>query len=555
MLIGILGVLKAGGAYVPLDPSTPKERLSFIIEDSKIAYIITRDYFVKNLPGNEINLICMDSYQDRFGLEKTKNPERNLTSKNLAYIIYTSGSTGKPKGVAVQHRSLTNYLSWVNTILFKKSQPKLPTITNISFDASLKQIFAPLLRGHPIWLIPDEVAENPKELLVLFKENRIIGINCVPYLWSAILDLLEIGKANLSDDTLTHLFLGGENFNREMIERTYSLLPKIKIWNLYGPTETTANAGSSNIEFGSEISIGQPIANTEFYILDRHLQPVPVGVPGVLYIGGECLARGYQNRPALTAETFIPNPYDDYPGSRLYNTGDKVRYLRDGKVKFIGRIDNQVKIRGFRIELGEIEAALKMVNGIKEVVVVSHGDDYLEKRLVSYVVPDSNHQLSIGFIRQEIMEKLPNYMIPSSFVILDRMPLGPTGKLDLFSLPQPEKSRSELGSQYIAPRSEIEEVLTELWGEILGFEQIGVQDNFFDLGGHSLMATMLVSRIKSLFPVPLTLRSLFQGPTIEEVANYLLANELQSGDVTKIARIIISIRDMTDYEIDKALLE
>ncbi|MGH6832626.1 MAG: non-ribosomal peptide synthetase, partial [Methyloceanibacter sp.] len=455
MIVGLLAILKAGGAYVPLDPAYPKERLAFMLEDAGSPVILTQQSLAGDLPQHDASVVCLDRDWDEIARQADQAPQSGVGANNLAYVIYTSGSTGKPKGVMIEHHSLVNYLCWVNESLIPKGLEGLPVVSGINFDASLKQLFAPLIRGSRVWALSDDVVTQPAALLEALGTKAAVGLICVPSLWVATLDAIDSGQAAAPAENFTSLFLGGEQLTKDLVQKSLAALPHLQIWNLYGPTETTANATAARIVPEGELTIGRPIANTEIYILDPSLNPVPVGAPGELYIGGIGLARGYLNRPDLTAEKFVPNPFSTQPGARLYKSGDLARYLPDGNIEFLGRIDGQVKIRGFRIELGEIETVLSQQPAVREAVVLAREEvenpkseiqnpKSLEKWLVAYVVPDRDRSPSPSELRSSLKEKLPDYMIPSTFVFLDALPLTPNGKLDRRALPVPDQTRPEL---------------------------------------------------------------------------------------------------------------
>jgi amino acid adenylation domain-containing protein len=390
MVVGVLGILKAGGAYLPLDPAYPKERLAFLLQDAHAPVVLTRNHWLESLPDYTGRVVCLDSGWEAIARESEKNPVSGATAKSLAYVMYTSGSTGQPKGVLCEHGGLVNYLCWVNEGLLGDLGLCMPLTTKLTFDMCLKQLFPPLLRGGEVWILPEEVLAEPATLLSALATRTKAGLNCVPSLWTAILHAIQSGHASPPDESLAYLFFGGEPLSKELVARSLSALPHLQIWNIYGPTEATANASAARIIPGNEVTIGRPIANTQIYILNSFLHPVPIGVQGELYIGGAGVARGYLNRPELTAEKFIPDPFSAVPGARLYKTGDLARYRPDGNIEFLGRADHQVKIRGFRIELGEIEAALGQHPAVREAVVLAREDAAGEKRLVAYVVPNRN---------------------------------------------------------------------------------------------------------------------------------------------------------------------
>ena len=393
----------------------------------------------------------------------------------------------------------------------------LPQITKLSFDASLKQIIAPLLRGDYVWLIPEEYLQLPALLLQEISGKRNVHLNCVPTLWQAILDAGEELPDQTWRDNLSTISVGGEAVNRELVRKTRQRLPHVKIYNVYGPSEATANASYTLLESPEEITIGRPIGNTRLYILDRFFQPVPVGVPGQLFIAGVSLSRGYLHRPELTAETFIPDPYAKEPGARMYATGDLVRFKADGNIEFLGRIDHQVKIRGFRVELGEIEAALTRHKAVKECVVMARKDTPGITRLVAYIVPEGEARPTVTELRDFLRELLPDYMTPSFFVTLDKFPLTATGKLDRRALPEPDDLRPELATEYVAPSNDNEAILAEIWQTLLGLKQVGVNDNFFELGGDSILSIQVIARARQ-HGMQITPVQIFKHQTIAELA-------------------------------------
>jgi len=534
MVVGVLGILKAGGAWLPLDPSYPKERLAFMLQDARAPVVLTRDRWLERLPDYTGRVVCLDSGWEAIARESEKNPVSVATAQSLAYVIYTSGSTGQPKGVMCEHGGLVNYLCWVSEGPLGAPGLCMPLTTKLTFDMCLKQLFPPLLRGGEVWILPEEVVAEPVALLSALAARPKVGLNCVPSLWTAILHAIQSGQAAPPGEGLAYLFFGGEPLGKELVARSWSALPHLQIWNIYGPTEATANASAARIIPGDEVTIGRPIANAQIYILNSSLHPVPIGVPGELHIGGVGVARGYLNRPELTAEKFIPDPFSAVPGARIYKTGDLARYRTDGNIEFLGRADHQVKIRGFRIELGEIEAALAQHPAVREAVVLAREDAAgdpsaslkTEKRLVAYVVAGREPLPTTTELRDFLKGKLPEHMVPAVFVLLDALPLMPNGKIDRRALPSPDRSRPELDKAFVAPRTPTEELLAEIWAQLLDLERVGVHDNFFDLGGHSLLATQVVSRMREAFQVEIPLRRLFEVPTVAGLAESIEAARL-----------------------------
>jgi amino acid adenylation domain-containing protein len=517
ILPALLGTWAAGCVYVPLDYESPAERTRYMLEDADLAAVLTEDRLADCLPPGKRRVVCLDAEAPAISREPVIAPRVLAVPSDPAYILYTSGSTGKPKGVVVSHLSVVNYLTWVNSVLFASPPHLLPTTTKITFDASLKQLFAPLLRGEPVWLIPEEVVADVGELARAIGQRGDFALNCVPGLWSALLDTLTAGKFE-SSRRLKRLLIGGEEVSAELLERTFAHFPDLEVWNLYGPTEATANATAQVLHPGEAISIGRPVANTVARVLDRCSQLAPVGVVGELHIGGVGIASGYWNRPELTAERFVPDTFAEQPGRRLYRTGDLVRYSEDGSLVFAGRIDRQVKLRGYRIEPGEIEAELARHPAVEQAAVVLAGVDS-KARLVAYVESRKGESTNALALRRFAAGGLPDHMVPSHFVFLDRLPRGMHGKIDRAALPPILEEGDEQRAAFIAPRNEHEHEIAAIWEAVLGASRVGVQTSFFELGGHSLLATQVVSRIRQAFGVEVPLRVLFETPTVEALAS------------------------------------
>ncbi|HYG08694.1 MAG TPA: amino acid adenylation domain-containing protein [Pyrinomonadaceae bacterium] len=528
MIVSLLAALKAGAAYVPLSPTYPSERLGFILKDARIEVLLTQQSLDVAWPEHDAQLVYLDTDRENIGVESADDPQCIAAPENLAYILYTSGSTGQPKGSMISHTSLVNYLYWINRHLMADDARTLPAITKLSFDASLKQLLAPLLRGDYVWMLPEETGAQPVRLLRALSQKSETGLNCVPSLWKAILAEASPEDLARADGKFTSLMLGGEALTADLLEQTFNALPRLRVWNLYGPTEATANASAASIDDPAQVSIGRPIANAELYLLDKNLEPVPVGVAGEMFIGGTGLTRGYLRQPELTAERFLPHPFADQPGARLYRTGDIGRYLSDGRIEYLGRLDDQVKVRGYRIELGEIEAALLRHEGVRECVVVAREEEGGDKRLVAYVVADAQARPTGNELRSRIKESLPEYMLPGAFVMLDALPLMHNGKVDKRALPAPHQSQAEFEDGFVAPRTPMEEMLSTIFADVLHLKRVGVDDNFFELGGHSLLATRLISKIREQFQTEMPLRSLFEQPTVASLSKSVEA-AIQAG--------------------------
>ncbi|MEH1824947.1 MAG: non-ribosomal peptide synthase/polyketide synthase [Nostoc sp.] len=544
MIVGLLGILKAGGAYVPLDPNYPTERLAYMLSDTGVSILLTQQSLVEFLPENQAEVLSLDSDWQVIANYSQQNALSQVKPENLAYVIYTSGSTGKPKGVMNLHQSICNNLLRTTNDYPLTASDRILQISPFSFDPSVFEIFWSLISGTTLVVAKSEGNKDTTYLSNLIAQQQVTQVVFVPSSLQAFLQ-----EPNLENcRCLKRVFCGGEALSYELTQRFFEQFDS-ELHNLYGPTEAAVDATSwqctpqSNYQV---IPIGRPIANTQIYILDPYLQPVPIGVAGELHIGGVPLARGYLNQPELTREKFIPNPFGGSRGlgeqgsrgageqkffpvssPRLYKTGDLARYLPDGNIEYLGRIGNQVKVRGFRIELGEIETVLSQHSEVKTVVVIAREDTIGDKRLVAYIVPQKEVTPTVSVLRQYLKAKLPEYMVPNAFVILEALPLTPNGKLDHRALPAPDLH--EFLDRYVAPRTPVEEMLAQIWALVLKVEQVGIHDNFFELGGHSLLATQLVSRIRNILKVELPLRELFAAPTVAELARSI--GQLQQQDL------------------------
>jgi amino acid adenylation domain-containing protein len=538
MIVGVLGILKAGGAYVPFDPTYPKERLGFMVEDAGTPVMLTQRHLLNVLPGHTAGIMCIDSDSMRITGESEKNPANETASDDLAYVMYTSGSTGKPKGVCVTHRGIMRLVKETDYINLTSEEVFLH-LSSISFDASTFEIWGCLLKGAKLVVMPP-------------------GIPSLEYLGQAIVQYqittlwLTAGLFHLMVDEQLEVFshvrqllAGGDVLSVSHVRRFIERHRNCRLVNGYGPTENTTFTCCHVVKeperLEHSVPIGRPIANTRVYVLDSFLQPVPVGVAGELHAGGDGLARGYLNRPELTEEKFIPDPFSKKPGARLYKTGDIVRYLPDGNLEFLGRIDHQVKIRGYRIEPGEIEAVLIQFPSVRETVVVAEEDKQKNKRLVAYVALHRGSTISIKELRNFLKEKLPDYMVPTSFVLMDSLPLTPNGKIDRKALPEPDIERPDFEKAFVGPRTPFEELLVGIWCEVLGLKEVGIHDNFFELGGHSLLATQIISRLRNAFQVQLPLRSLFEYPTIAGLAIQIIQSRDEITDPDELALLLAEL--------------
>lgn len=521
MFIALLGILKAGGAYVPIDPSYPLERKAFILNDSQMPVLLTQQHLMVDLATNEIKVICIDSDWETINQQKNENPISTTSELNLAYIIYTSGSTGKPKGTLIPHQGLVNYLSWATQRYAVEQGVGTLVHSPLGFDLTITSLFSPLLVGGIVELLSEEQGIETLSQ-ALKKSSNLSLVKITP----AHLDLLkqQLSKEEIANKTRAFI-IGGENLLAESITFWQDVAPDTILVNEYGPTETVVGCCVYQVPVGKHstgsIPIGKAIANTQLYILDQYLQPVPMGVPGELHIGGLGLARGYLNQPELTALKFIPNPFSKQAGDRLYKTGDLVRFLPSGDIEYIGRIDNQVKIRGFRVELGEIEAAINKHPSISTSVVILQEDKSGNQTLIAYTTLQPDKTLTTPELRRFLQNKLLDHALPTAFMILEALPLTSNGKVDRQALPMPDVLRPELEVAYVIPQTEVEKTIASVWRKALNLEKIGIHDNFFEIGGHSLLLVTVHSQLQEILKAELSTLDLFRYPTINSLANYL----------------------------------
>jgi surfactin family lipopeptide synthetase C len=585
MLVGLLAILKAGGAYVPLDPAYPQERLAFMLEDSQVALLLTQKSLVNSLPKHKVKVICLDSDWETIARQSPEKPLSAVTFENLAYVMYTSGSTGKPKGVMIEHKSLVNYTQTANVVYAFQPCDHILQFASISWDTSAEEMYPCLTSGATLVLRTPSMLDSVSTFLQKCQDWSLTVINVPTAYWHELTAHLGLTKASVFPKSLRLVIIGGEGVLRERLITWHKYVGQdVRLVDAYGSTETTAVTticDLSGVDAAlTELTIGRPIHNVQVYVLNQYLQPVPIGVPGELHISGAGLARGYLNRPEVTKEKFIPNPFErsrgageqgsrgaeflpnsqspiasrqsPVPSPRLYKTGDLVRYRLDGKIEFLGRIDHQVKIRGFRIEVEEIEAILSQHPEVRQSAIVVCEDKLGNKRLVAYVVPNQE-KLSTTEVRRFLKQKLPDYMIPAAFVMLEVLPLTPNGKIDRKALPIPEVLQNSLEQEYVAPRTPEEEVLAHIWAEVLGLQRVGIYDNFFELGGHSLLATQLISRLQQTFGVNLPIRSLFETPDVSGLVEVLIRHETEPGKVAATARLRQKLNQMSDEEIQSML--
>ncbi|HEY7492545.1 MAG TPA: amino acid adenylation domain-containing protein, partial [Candidatus Tectomicrobia bacterium] len=543
MVVGMLGILKAGGAYVPLDPVLPQARLAGMVEEARPRVLLTQERLLARLPTPGGPVVCLDTEWEVISRHSAENPSSGVRPEHLAYVLFTSGSTGQPKGVAVAHDNLCNYVHSIAERLVLPAGASYATVSTFAADLGHTAIFPALVTGGCLHVVSQECATDPNAFADYFRRHAIDCLKIVPSHLAALLGSLPSGEVLPRQ----RLVMGGEACGWDLVERVRKLAPECLIFNHYGPTETTVGVLTHAIAPGeaavhtATVPLGRPLGNTQVYLLDAQLRPVPIGVPGEVYIGGANVARGYLQQPALTAERFLPDPFSGEPSARLYRTGDMARHRPDGVIEFLGRLDHQVKLRGFRIELGEIEAVLRQHAKVRESVVVMREDEPGGQRLVAYVVVPPETALLTRELRRFVQERLPEYMVPAAVVPLTALPLTVNGKVDRGALPAPEGIRLGLDSHVMAPRTLLEELLAGIWAEILRVEQVGMHESFFDLGGHSLMATQLISRVRQACQVELPLRSLFDAPTVAGMAERIemakkTGADLQAPPLTRTTR-------------------
>ena len=527
MIVGLLGILKAGGAYIPIDPTYPTERISYLLEDSRVPVLLTQNHLKVTLPDEYSGyIIGLDSNWESIATEPKKNPVSGATPENLIYVIYTSGSTGKPKGTLNTHKGVVNRILWMQDEYQLTPSSRVLQKTPFSFDVSGWEFWWTLIMGARLVVAKPEGHKDPCYLIKLITEQEITTLHFVPSMLQLFLEEPHVESCS----SLKQVFCSGEALPISVQQQFFARLPA-ELHNLYGPTEAAIDVTYWPCQPDTQLSsvpIGRPVANTQTYILDSCLQPVPIGVPGELYLGGVQLARGYLHRPELTVERFIENPFiKDFQSPRLYKTGDLACYFPDGNIKYLGRNDNQIKIRGFRIELGEIENVLEKHFQVEQAVVMAWEDTPGDKRLVAYLVSGQS-QPSLNELREFLKNQLPDYMVPSAFVFLESLPLTPNGKVDRRALPEPKIERSQLESTYIQPESDFEKTIAQAWQEVLKIERVGTKDNFFDLGGHSILLGQVNSRLSQQLKQNLSIIDLFQYPTIQALANYLKKQNFQA---------------------------
>jgi amino acid adenylation domain-containing protein len=514
MIIGLLGILKAGGAYLPLDPDYPAERLAYMLEHTQAPLLLTQQHLQERLPKHRTEVLYLDTDWPQIAALPISNLTTNAVPDQLAYVIYTSGSTGTPKGVMISQRTLVNLLTAFARIFPLTPDDTFVAVTTLAFDIAGLELFLPLISGACLAIASRETTRDSQRLALLLTQTQATIMQATPATWKLLLADGWPGNKQMA------AICGGEalpiGLANELKSRVKSL------WNVYGPTETTIWSSGYQITPETErVTIGHPLANTQVYLLDKELQLVPIGVAGELYIGGAGLARGYFQQAERTAEQFLPDPFSRIPGARLYRTGDIARRLADGTLEYLGRGDHQVKLRGFRIELGEIEAVLRNHPAVQECVVVVREDTPADKRLVAYLVLKPEHVVTSSDLRSHLGMQLPAYMLPSLFVTLPALPLTKNGKIDRRALPKPENNRAETAAAPVMPETQLEKQLASIWTEVLGVTGVSTHDNFFDIGGHSLLSIRVAQLIREHLAIEVPIVDLFRYPTIAALTSHL----------------------------------
>lgn len=556
MMVSVLAVMKAGGAYLALDPAYPRERIAYMLEDSKARVLLSQKLFSNDLTRLPIPVLLLDADWTIVSGRPDHNPGCEVFSDNLVYVTYTSGSTGKPKGIAMPHRAVRNLLEWQFCETHLPPGARTLQFASLSFDVSFQDMFSTWGSGGTLVLITGEMRRDLAGLA------RVLVDKEIDRLFIPAVALQQLAEGFCANDKiaapLKKVIASAEQLQiTRSLTRLFTELPGCTLHNEYGPSEThvvTELALPKSVaEWAERPAVGKPIYNTQVYILDPHLKPVPIGVAGELFLGGAQVSRGYLGRPDLTAEKFVPDPFSPEPGQRLYRTGDLGRWLADANVVFLGRMDFQVKIRGFRVEPGEIEVALNSHPAVRETVVLAREDEPGRKRLVAYIVLAEGSAPTVSELRTLLLATLPDYMVPSAFVFLDALPLTPNGKVNRKVLPVPDQSRPELERAYVAPRTALEEVVAECWATVLGLERVGVHDDFFELGGHSLLATQVIGRLREVFPAELPLRTLFEAPTVAGLSERMVQEVGEPATLEEIAQTLQTLSELSDKEVEALL--
>jgi len=556
MIMAMMGILKAGGAYLPLDPLYPTQRLVMMLEDARASVLLTLSDTTARPSTSGLRVICLDDDNNKISRESNQNLDNIAAMENLAYVMFTSGSTGRPKGVMIEHRNIVGLLHSYSEVTAIPRRQVGTSVATFSFDTSVAEIFGNLCFGGTLHIVRPEHSTDVTYFAKYLVENRITTSYILPDFLEGVANHLTSMQDRIA---LCCLITGLSPKKQRVLQRFRNLSRKLKIINAYGPTEITYAATTYTfheaMDPDGETPIGVPFPNYRAYIVDPHFQPVPVGVAGELVIGGVGVARGYLNQPEATAEKFVSDPFSGKTGERLYKTGDLARYLPDGNIEFLGRMDNQVKIRGYRVELGEIETVMERHAQVKRAVVIVREDQPGEKRIVAYPVPHNGKKLSVTDLRNFLKEKLPEYMIPSAFMGLDVLPLMVNGKVDYISLPKPDTVRPDLESHYVAPRNDVEKKIIQIWQDLLLPDKVGIHDNFFDLGGHSLLAIRVISRIRSDLGLNLSILDLFANPTPARISEVITQQQTIDPTNNEQDELMAEISQLTKEEVQRELMK
>lgn len=559
MVVALLATLKSGAAYLPLDPAYPPERLGFMMKDAGIKLLLTQRQFVT---GHEVEAVCLDEIWPALGAYDEQDPECQTSPDNLGYVIYTSGSTGKPKGAMIPHRAVVAHNFAIISRYGLTANDRVLQFAALSFDVAVEEIFPSWACGATVVVRPDRVVNSHRTFLEFIGKERISVVNLPTPYWNEL--MIELAQSpSLAPASLRLAAIGGEKGLPEGFTFAQQQVGKaVRLLNVCGPTETTVtntaydfSPESEHTQTACSVPLGRPIANNQLYILDAHLRPVPIGATGEIYISGDTLARGYLRQPSLTAVKFIPNPFSRRPGMRMYRSGDLGRYLADGNIEFVARIDDQVKVRGFRIELSEIEAVLAQHPGVKESVAIVLEDSDTGKRIVAYVVPNKEDpaaggagEISTRTLRAYLSGAFPDYMIPSVFVLMDKLPLTRNGKVNRRALPAPDLTVAEPDEQFVAPEPGVETLLADIWAAVLGQERVSREANFFELGGHSLLAMQAVGRIQETFEIEFPLRHVFGAATLADLAGLIIQEQLKQSNNDEVSQILSELDQLSDEQ-------
>ena len=538
MLIALMGIMKAAGAYVPIDPAYPRDRVEFMLQDGGAEVLVTNSTLLETISAHGAKAVCFDRDAAELAQQSTGNPKTSVTPANLSYVIYTSGSTGRPKGVQLEHRNVANFIGYVQRMFQVGQNDAYLGVASMSFDASVLDFYLPLSVGAKFVILDADTTRDPSALAETMARTGVTVMHATPSTWRSLVDAEWKGSSTFK------LLSGGEALSWDLAKE---LLPRCAaLWNLYGPTETAVYSAVHKVTASDgTVLVGRPIDNTQIYILDSLQQTTPIGVPGEICIGGAGVARGYLNRPELTAERFVADPFRG-DTARLYRTGDLGRFRPDGVIQCLGRLDHQVKLRGFRIELGEIESVLMQFSGIRQAVAdvkTSHSGD---KRLVAYLVMESGAEPSLGDLRAFLKTKLPEYMVPATFMVLEKLPVSPNGKLNRSALPLPDDARPELAREFVPPSTPVEQAVAEIFSEVLEVRTVGLNDDFFELGGHSLLAARVVTRLRDRFQIDMTPRFLFETPAVKEMASRISDLLLQGTDNDEMAAMLAELAELEE---------